>query len=197
MSYKKEILKSDFPNGKYDFVRLQNQVKGTFKDFDVEITRQGVAFISPDLITADQDATLDILVGAHTGEPQDILIKDTSNSNRLILQEVIAIASDRPDLAFHVNSIVDYYIYLSSIGVMEAYVYFGNRGKERIVNQIISDVTELGTILQIPELDRTSDQVEKVNLYSVLLVEVTAPNDEFPSGIKAYEYLIGKINGLA
>lgn len=196
MSYKKQVLKNSFPNGKYDETRLRSQVKGLFKDFDLHVTREGVEFVSPSLITLDQDSALNMLVSVHDGEPQDILIKDTSNSNRLILQEVIAIASDRPDLSTTVNGIVDYYSYLSSIGVMESYVYFGSRGKENLINKITEDVTELMSIMSVEESKRTSEQQYRYNLLSVLFQEVTAPSDEYPNGVKAYEYLIGKINGL-
>lgn len=185
------FVKSD---GKIDINTLRSKITGLFVGVFVEYNGIDVVVSSDSPFSQEKAEKIDSVIAEHTGIPLDILIKDTSNNNRLILQNIISTAINRPDLAPYSDSIVNYYTCIGSMGILESFVYFGKRGLDLFINQIIKDVQEVSLISQIPIEERTIDQTNRYDLLSILLLEVTAPSELFPNGVKAYEFIIDKIS---
>ncbi len=185
--YKYDV--NDFVNKKFDLERLRNQVNGMYKGFTVEPYGTSVLIFADKLFTEIEKTAFDLAIQSHTGEPLDILIKDTSNGNRLITQEIIGMAYDREDLNPIVPLILKYF--KSILDDITMFVYYGDT--EGIVNRITQDVAKVTPLATADPATLTPEELKDLQLLGVLLGEVTAPNAEFPNGVKAYEFFIGKI----
>ena len=149
--------------------RLVNQVKGTnYPTYDAKGESGGVSVFSSRHLEDEELEHLNALMLAHDGTPIDFLAKSNSDVMRRRLQDIIATAIDREDLAPSVPFIRQYFNYKNK--ELDGYIYYG------AIDELIASIY--------------SDYTEDNPFYSLL------DNPINTDGVKAIDFFIGKITGV-
>ena len=159
---------SDLGTTSPDFDRLINQVKGTqYPTYDAKGESGGVSVYSTRNLTEEELEDLKLIMANHNGEPIDFLSKTHSDEMRRRIQDILATAIDRVDLAPAVPNIKLYLNYRNK--ELDGYIYYG------ALDELITTIM--------------SDNVEGQPFYDLLNTVVSA------DGTKAYQFFIGKLTG--
>lgn len=133
--YSKFYPASSFPNKKYDLKRLENQVKGYYRDMTVNPYSGGVIIFNDKQITTEQFTKLDEIVASHDGSQLSFLQKSTSDRRRLKMQGLLAMAYDRTDLKPVFPFFQKYFNYINK--ELDGYIYYG--AYEALIEKINAD----------------------------------------------------------
>lgn len=124
---------SSFPNNAFNLKRLENQIKGYYRDMWVRPYGGGVLIFDKVVIPQEKIAILDQVVSSHTGKELVFLNKKYSDERRLNLQSLLAMAYDRADLNPIFPLFQKYFNYINK--ELDGYIYYGAAAalKERIL----------------------------------------------------------------